>query len=89
MFCILFVKFLLQLFGSLLIVIPNCIRVERFVVTDEIKNNSLKIKEEYKDKTIIFTYGRHVPYKGYKYLIEASKYLSTLSSSKYILQKSQ
>ena len=58
------------------IVIPNCMREERFIINDSIKDRILKIKEEYKDKIIIFTYGRHVPYKGYKYLIEAAKYLN-------------
>ncbi len=34
-----------------------------------------KIKKEYQDKTIIFASGRLVPYKGFKYLIDAAKYL--------------
>lgn len=34
-----------------------------------------KLKEEYKGKKIIFSLGRLVPYKGYKYLIDSARYL--------------
>lgn len=34
-----------------------------------------RIKEKYKNKKIIFTLGRFTYYKGFQYLIEASKYL--------------
>lgn len=57
-------------------VIPCCINEERLETTDEHKNIANKIKEENVGKTIIFALGRHVPYKGLKYLVEASKYLS-------------
>ena len=33
------------------------------------------LREEYKGKKIIFSLGRLVPYKGYKYLIDSAKYL--------------
>lgn len=34
-----------------------------------------KLREQYKGKKIIFSLGRLVPYKGYKYLIDSAKYL--------------
>ncbi len=55
------------------IVIPSCIREDRLIVTDAIKEKAKKIK--HKGKIICFALGRHVAYKGFEYLIEASKYL--------------
>ena len=57
------------------IVIPNCIRTERFVENEHTNEKIAEIKEKYKGKTICFTIGRHVPYKGIEYLIKASQYL--------------
>lgn len=34
-----------------------------------------KLREQYKGKKIIFSLGRLVPYKGYKYLIDSARYL--------------
>lgn len=34
-----------------------------------------KLREEYKGKKIIFSLGRLVPYKGYKYLIDSARFL--------------
>lgn len=56
-------------------VIPNCIRPERLAVTDDAKNRAAQIKQKYKEKTICFAVGRHVPYKGITYLVQASKLL--------------
>lgn len=58
------------------VAIPNCIRPERFELTTEGVDLIQKIKEKYKNKHLCFCVGRHVPYKGYKYLIEASAYLN-------------
>lgn len=66
---------LLSLYKEKCIVIPNCIRIERFVEDQNVENKIKKIKDKYYGKTICFTIGRHVPYKGIEYLIRASKYL--------------
>lgn len=57
------------------VAIPNCIRTERFELTESVVELIGKIKEEYEGKHLCFCIGRHVPYKGYRYLIEASEYL--------------
>lgn len=57
------------------IVIPNCIRPERFVENEYTDKKIKEIREKYKGKTICFGIGRHVPYKGMEYLVKASKYL--------------
>jgi len=57
------------------VVVPSCIDPDRFVVTEAIQKKSDEIRESYKDKTLCFTFGRHVPYKGFEYLEEAKKYL--------------
>ena len=40
------------------------------------ENKVLLLKNKYKGKKIIFSLGRLVGYKGYKYLVDAAKYLS-------------
>ena len=57
------------------IVIPNCIRPERLAVTEKATERAEQIREQYKGKTICFAVGRHVPYKGITYLVQASKLL--------------
>ena len=56
-------------------VIPSCINEERLRITDETQKYVLDIKKKNKGKIICFSVGRHIPYKGFKYLVEASKYL--------------
>lgn len=56
-------------------VIPNCIRTERLQPTETVMDKVKQIKQKYEGKTICFGMGRHVPYKGYTYLIKASKLL--------------
>lgn len=56
-------------------VLPCCISEARTHVTEEQKELSKKIKSKYAGKKICFFYGRHVEYKGLKYLIEADNYL--------------
>ena len=53
------------------VVVPNCINERRLVVTDESTLLSEKIKAENQGKTLCLAVGRHVPYKGFKYLIKA------------------
>lgn len=56
-------------------VIPSCINEERLKLTDEIASESESIRNKNNGKTICFAVGRHVPYKGYEYLIKASALL--------------
>ena len=57
------------------IVVPNCINVERLKLNDEINQLSKFIREKNKDKIICLAVGRHTKYKGFEYLIKASKKL--------------
>lgn len=57
------------------VVVPNCINEERMKITPEIEKRSEKIKKENQGKTICLAIGRHTEYKGFSYLIEASKLL--------------
>lgn len=57
------------------IVIPNCINVERMEITQEIEKKVLNIRAQNKNKTICVAVGRHTEYKGFSYLIQASKFL--------------
>lgn len=56
-------------------VIPNCINVNRMEITPEINERAAKIKSDNKGKIICIAVGRHTEYKGFSYLIQASKYL--------------
>ena len=56
-------------------IIPSCVADDRVSVNADIKTKALELKEKYKSKKVIFAFGRHVEYKGLRYLIEASKYL--------------
>ena len=57
------------------VVVPNCINEHRLVVTDESTLLSEKIKSENQGKILCLAVGRHVPYKGFKYLIKAFELL--------------
>ena len=58
------------------IVVPNCINVERMTITPEIEKRAAEIRKENKDKTICVAVGRHTEYKGFTYLVQASKLLN-------------
>lgn len=59
------------------IVIPNPISIEKLnMTTNDYKKIDI-IQKKYKGKQIIFFLGRHVTYKGIKYLIEAEKYIKS------------
>lgn len=65
----------LRRFKQKCIVIPNCIRPERLAITEKATERAKEIRDQYKGKTICFAVGRHVPYKGIGYLVQASKLL--------------
>lgn len=56
-------------------VIPSCINVNRLLMTEEDMVVSDKLRQKYKDKIVVFAFGRHVKYKGLTHLISASEYL--------------
>lgn len=58
------------------VVIPNCINVERMAVTHDIQKRAEEIRTENSGKTICVAVGRHTEYKGFTYLIQASKLLN-------------
>lgn len=53
--------------------IPSGLNPKRLLLDNEIYNN---LKTQYKNKKIIYSFGRMSDYKGFEYLIESSKYLS-------------
>ena len=58
------------------VVVPNCINVERMRITPQIEARAAEIRNDNKGKTICVAVGRHTEYKGFTYLIRASKLLS-------------
>lgn len=57
------------------VVVPNCINVERLALTEDAEKIAEDIREINKGKVICLAVGRHTEYKGFKYLIRASKKL--------------
>lgn len=58
------------------VIIPSCINEERMKLTDKTKARAEFIRKENLDKIICVAVGRHTEYKGFKYLIRASKLLN-------------
>jgi glycosyltransferase involved in cell wall biosynthesis len=56
-------------------IIPNCIDEKRLALSEEISKLAEKIKQENLGKIGCLAVGRHVPYKGFEYLVKASKLL--------------
>jgi len=65
----------LRRYAQKCIVIPNCISERRMEVTDIIREKAAEIRKDNEGKIICFGVGRHIPYKGFTYLVKASKYL--------------
>ena len=65
----------LSRFREKCVVIPNCINEQRLAVTENSRVIAEQIKKQNHDKIICFAIGRHIPYKGYTYLIQAAKLL--------------
>lgn len=59
--------------GDKCVIIPCCIREDHLALTKEIKTKADRLRKS--GKIICFALGRHVTYKGFRYLIEASRYL--------------
>ena len=57
-------------------VVSCCVDMSRMTVSEQDRLLAEEIKTENAGKTVCFAVGRHVPYKGLKYLVEASKFLS-------------
>lgn len=57
------------------VVIPSCINENRLLVDADIKEKSDEIRRKNQGKIICTAVGRHVTYKGYEYLIKASRLL--------------
>ena len=57
-------------------VIPNTIGLEKFQKQEEDDRFIEEIKQLYQNKKIVFTFGRHVSYKGLKYLIGTAPFIS-------------
>lgn len=56
-------------------VIPSCINEKRLQQSGKSKKLAEQIRKNNKDKFICLAVGRHTEYKGFKYLIQASKLL--------------
>ena len=56
-------------------VVPNCIDEERMMVTPKIEKKAAELRKANVGKTICVAVGRHTEYKGFTYLIQASKLL--------------
>lgn len=67
----------LQPFLNKVTLLQNIISKEKINVTDDVLKDANALKQKYGNKPIIFTIGRHVPYKGLTYLIEAERMIKT------------
>ena len=65
----------LSRYRSKCMVIPNCISEKRMIITDEIRQRAVEIRHEHEGKILCFGVGRHIPYKGFTYLVQASRLL--------------
>lgn len=65
----------LKIYKYKCVVIPCCINESRLTLDETEKENAQRIKKQNKNKVICLAVGRHVPYKGFNYLIKASKLL--------------
>ena len=57
------------------IVVPNCIDMERMTIISDVEKRAAEIREENEGKVVCVAVGRHTEYKGFTYLVQASKLL--------------
>lgn len=74
-----YIDFSLPLFSfrDKIVVVPNMIDPSKFEVTLQRMAQIEKIKVQYDNKPIVLFVGRHVPYKGLRYLVEASSIIES------------
>jgi len=65
----------LQPFRNKITIVPNVITPEKFNLQPEDETHIQQIKKQWAGKTILFFFGRHVPYKGIDQLIEAAQWM--------------
>lgn len=65
----------LSCFSEKCVIIPSCINHKRLAMTAKAVERCNQIRNENREKTICFAVGRHVEYKGFRYLIKASALL--------------
>lgn len=61
-----------EVMGDKKYILPYAIDEKRLVISEDEKKKAQEIKKKYEGKVLGFFIGRHVPYKGLRYLIEAS-----------------
>lgn len=61
----------LQSFKNKTIIMPNFISPLDFAYTEKVKNDVAHLRTQYDNKPILLFVGRHVPYKGLQYLLNA------------------
>ncbi|GHV32608.1 mannosyltransferase [Bacteroidia bacterium] len=67
----------LSLWENKLAMIPNTVNVQKLTLEKGDEQAIEKIRNHYEGKKIVFTFGRHVPYKGFSSLIEAIPHISS------------
>jgi len=60
-------------FKEKIVILPNTVNETKLHLFEGEQEEIEKIKEKYNHKKIVFSFGRHVPYKGIDFLIEAEK----------------
>ncbi len=63
-------------FGDKKTILPYAIDEKRLMISTDEKRMAVKIKEHYSGKILCLFVGRHVPYKGLDYLIDAAEYVN-------------
>lgn len=72
-------------FGNKRYILPYCIDEKKLVMTEEEEKRTRKLREKYAGKILGFFIGRHVPYKGLKHLVEASRLLPPGSKLHFLI----
>lgn len=66
------------LFGDKRLVLPYMIDTSKLILSADEEKKAEQIKKKYEGQVVGFFIGRHIPYKGLKYLIEASKEINNI-----------